>query len=265
MEKSRIAAAFLALFGGTIGMHKFYLRDPGGGIFYIVLMFMTARWFFFPVSMMLGIFDAIRFFSMSDTKFDAKYNKGIQQSRTRNRNIKRRSPSQTRKKSDIGMVRDRYEYNQSQSKVRDNPFKKSGDKKYKEFDLEEAIQDYKNALEINANDYDIHFNMAAVYSLLERKEESYHHIEQAVKLGLKDKSKIETIDDLAYLRIQKEFDSFKNNGYHRTKQNTIEAPKEDLFQDDVLLSQLNKLKDLRLRGLLSEKEFVYEKEKLLRK
>lgn len=261
MEKSRITAAFFALFGGAVGLHKFYLRDPGGGIFYIILLFMFSR--FFPVSMMLGIFDAVRFFSMSDESFDKKYNKNVPHTRGRNRRKVRQSPSQRRRKKDIGMVRDRYEYKETKSKVRDNPFKKSGDKKYKEFELEEAIQDYKSALEISENDSEIHFNMAAVYSLLEKKNESFYHLEQAINLGFQEKSKIGTIDDLAFLRIQEEFDSFKNNGYKRSTQNNIEAPKDDLLQDDVLLSQLNKLKDLRSRGLLSEKEFVYEKEKLL--
>ncbi|MBT8191746.1 MAG: NINE protein [Saprospiraceae bacterium] len=258
MERSRVAAAFIALIGGSIGLHKFYLKDPGGGIFYIILMFMTAR--FFPLTALLGIIDAIKLFSMSDEQFDRKYN------RRRQKNRRRKSyPSQSRDRRDLKMDREYYQYKQTVAKKRDNPFKKSGEKKYKEYDLEGAIDDFKNALEISPDNIDIHFNMAAVYSLMEKKDLSFFHLEEAVKLGFKDKDKIMTLDDLAYLRIQEEFEEFKNNGYSREAKEQKALPAENLLQDDVLLSQLNKLKDLRSRGLLSQKEFNYEKEKLFRK
>lgn len=266
MEKSRVAAAFMALFVGGFGVHKFYLRDPGAGIFYIILMFMTAR--LFPVSMLLGVLDAIRLFSKSDEQFDNKYNKkGSSRSprtRTRTRTRGKEAPSQRTR--EIKLERERYHYSQSGKKLRDNPFKRSGDKKYKEYDLEDALVDYDNALEINPDDEEIHFNLAAIYSLMENKDKSFFHLEKAVSLGFKDSQAIQTIDELAFLRIQPEFELFQANGYKREIKPALEAPKEeDLLQDDVLLSQLNKLKDLRSRGLLSQKEFNYEKEKLFRK
>ncbi|MBL0112636.1 MAG: TM2 domain-containing protein [Saprospiraceae bacterium] len=39
--KNRIVAGLLAIFGGAVGAHKFYLRKPGTGIFYFLCL-----WFF---------------------------------------------------------------------------------------------------------------------------------------------------------------------------------------------------------------------------
>ena len=77
-------------------------------------------------------------------------------------------------------------------------------------------------------------------------------------------NKVLEIDDFAFLRIQEDFEAFKEAGFKQEKAKSLEPPKDDLLQDDLLLSQLNKLKNLREKGLLSEKEFLYEKEKLLK-
>jgi TM2 domain-containing membrane protein YozV len=260
MRKSRVGAAFIALLGGFLGLHKFYLRDPGAGFLYVFLMIVTAR--IFPVSMLLGFFDAIKLFSMTDEKFDQKYNNVSSSFRTRaERRMTRKDEIAQRK---IVNERERYHYTAKTKRVRDNPFKRSGDLKYKDYDLEEAVEDYKKALDITPEDAEINFNMAAVYSLLEKKELSFYHLEKAISLGFSPE-KINTLDDLAFLRIQPEFESFKNNGFKLQGPKGIEMPKVDMIQGDLLLSQLNKLKDLRTRGLLSPKEFEYEKEKLLRK
>lgn len=148
-------------------------------------------------------------------------------------------------------------------RVRSNPFKKSGLKKYKEFDIEEAIIDFQKGLEIEPKDIALHFNLACAYSISEEKEKSYFHLSEAVKYGFKDFEKIQTHDDLAFIRIQNEFDDFKAGGYRYSTAKRIEV-KEENIQDDVLLSQLNKLAELRKKGLLSQDEFVLEKEKLLR-
>jgi len=266
MKRSRTTAALIALFGGAFGAHKFYLRDTGGGIFYLVLMFMTSGIFSFPITGLLGILDAFRLFSMSDEKFDAKYNKGARRQRQGRRS--QQFPTQrsrSRQSNDMIRQRQRSEIDNINAKKRANPFIKSGDEKYKDFDFEGAIDDYKKAMELTPDNPSLHYNMAATYSLLEQKEKSYHHIEKAIQYGFKDKNRILEKDAFAYLRIQNDFQEFKANGFRVTRQRSISPPSGDLLQDDVLLSQLNKLKDLRTRGLLSEKEFIYEKEKLLRK
>lgn len=261
-----MVAVALALFGGSFGLHKFYLNDPGGGVFYIILSAMTRG--FIPVATILGVIDAIRLFSMSTRQFDAKYNKGKrrQQRQQPSRSEVRRNNAGTTR-TNRGVVRERNRMNNRQitSKQRNNPFRKSADKKFAEYDLEGALDDYEKATEITPADKDMHFNLACIWSLKEDKEKSLYHLEEAINMGFKETDKISNIDELAYLRIQPEFDSFVANGYKKPRGQAPAPPKKDLLQDDALLAQLNKLKEMRDRGLLSEKEFSYEEERLKRR
>ena len=142
---------------------------------------------------------------------------------------------------------------------RANPYKKSGIRKYKEFALEEAIIDFEKGLEIQPNDVALHFNLACAYSLTEKKEKVLYHLDQAVANGYKDFARISSHDDLAYIRIQPEFEDFKNKGFKLSGKRV----EPSIAKDDVLLAQLNRLADLRKKGILSENEFVVERKKLL--
>lgn len=155
-----------------------------------------------------------------------------------------------------------------------NPFKKSGIAKYKEFDLDGAIADFEQGLAISEGDVALHWNITAAYSLTEKKDKAFFHLNRAVELGFIDFEKIQTHDDLAFLRIQPEFDDFKANGYklgarqaqQSRESKRLDAPEQtENLTDDILLSQLNKLAELRKKGLLSEQEFVTERKKLLRR
>lgn len=265
--KHKSTAAFLALIGGMIGLHKFYLDDKGSGIFYAFLSMITWDLFFWPVGAMLGVIDAIRLFSMSTAQFDAKYNKNKQRTTKGERGVGRvRTNQPARSSRDAAMQREQYKYNRDTRSNRSNPFRKSADQKFKDYDLEAALADYEKSAEISKPDKQMYFNMACIYSLLEKTDLSLSHLEKAMDLGYKDVEKIKTADELAYLRIQPEYQAFVDNGYKVvTKAKAVEPPKDDLLQDDVLLSQLNKLKELRNRGLLSDKEYSYEKEKLRRR
>lgn len=252
-ERGRLSAAMLAFFGGFLGLHKFYLRETGGGIFYVMLFFITTNMFYFPISAILGVFDAMRLLMMPDSVFNRKYNRHLIKE---NRGYRNNPQSKVYDKP---------------SRVKNNPFKKSGLKKYKEFELEEAILDFKKALEIDPSDQMIHFNLAGAYSLTEKKELIFQHLSRAVDMGFTDFEKIENHDDFAYLRIQPEFDDFKASGYrsHSAKANTrprnsLNSRKDNLLNDDVLLSQLNKLKELRDKGVITENDFTTESKKLLR-
>jgi TM2 domain-containing membrane protein YozV len=64
--KDKNLAAVLAFFGGSVGLHRFYLGQVGLGILYI---------FVFPLAAMIGVIDAIVLLSMNDADFEAKYNK----------------------------------------------------------------------------------------------------------------------------------------------------------------------------------------------
>ncbi len=157
---------------------------------------------------------------------------------------------------------------------RENPFKKTGVSKYKDYDIEGAIEDFQKGLELDPNDMALHFNLAAAYSLTEKTDQSYYHLAKAVENGFKDFEKIKTHDDLAFLRIQEGFEAFQENGYRLTSDTSsqtveeipdVEELPDQVIKDDILLSQLQKLSELRNKGLLSEKEYVVEKEKLMRR
>lgn len=65
--KNKSVAAILALLLGLFGIHKFYLKETGKGILYLLFCWTAIPCF-------LGIYDAIKLFTMSDNKFIEKYN-----------------------------------------------------------------------------------------------------------------------------------------------------------------------------------------------
>jgi TM2 domain-containing membrane protein YozV len=67
--KNKTTAGLLALFVGGIGIHKFYLGEGVQGFIYLILC-----WTFLPA--IAAFIDAVILFTMSDAKFDAKYNGG---------------------------------------------------------------------------------------------------------------------------------------------------------------------------------------------
>lgn len=277
--KDKNTAALYALFLGWFGVHRFYLRQPGLGILYILLVGTG-------ISVVLGIIDAIVLFSMDPEEFDRRYNdedgegsfehdryrryrrersdyrrkaEGAETRRERSSSSHaRRSRSSRQRPTRRSGTRQR----QTQRK-RVNPYKQSGIKKYKDFDLEAAIEDFKKGLEIDPNDISLNFNIACAYSLTEKVDLAYQHLSKAVENGFKDFEKIKTHDDLAYVRIQPRFEEFEKNGFRIGGQLQLDAPKEDLLSDDILLSQLKRLSELKEKGLITEKEFDIEKRKLM--
>ena len=146
---------------------------------------------------------------------------------------------------------------------RPNPYKKSGVEKYKEYDYDGAIEDFKKALEIDQNDIPTHFNIACAYSLTEDKEKAFYHLDKAIENGYKDFDKIQSHDAFAFIRIQDDFEDFVKNGYRLNKNQKASANGENMPDAD-LLEKLKKLAELRDTGILTEEEFLTQKEKLLR-
>lgn len=261
--RNRLIAAIFAMVGGVIGLHKFYLRDSGGSVFFIFLMFFSMV-SAFPFTFFLGLFDGFKLLGMSDEEFDRKYNRGFIQ---RNPQIERRREEQMKRyekvDTDRGFVR-------PPTKVRNNPFKATGLAKYKDFDLENAIEDFKQGLNLEPNDIALNFNIACAYSLTEKKRLAFEHLAKAVSLGFNDTERILTHDDLAFVRIQPEFEEFKKSEFRvlpREIQNEPRPSKsiEEQNEGEVFkLEQLKKLESLKQRGILSEIEYQKEKQRLTR-
>ena len=221
-----------------------------------VIFFMIAMFSKTPVFFLVAMF------------FFARHVMANQKANRQQREQRQQRPQQNRtrqtQRSDPRRRSEPVQRPHRSQRSRSNPFKKTGIQKYKDFEMEGAIADFKQGLAIDPRDVALHFNIAAAYSLTEDKDKAFYHISEAVKHGFKDFEKINTHDDLAYVRIQPEFDDFKENGYVLSKTKRQIPVKEEEVTDDVLLSQLNKLAEMRKKGLLSNDEFVLEKEKLLR-
>ncbi len=282
--KDKNLAGILGLFFGGLGVHRFYLGQIGLGILYL---------FFFYITWFIGIIDALVFFSMDQDEFDRKYNKDM----FREREYDRYDRYRDRDRYDRDRRREerderRYDRYQRRDQDRDermaeqqrrqeaggyrrppvkprNPYRESGIEKFKDYDYEGAVADFEKALEVDAKDVATHFNLACTYSLMERKDKSFYHLDRAVALGFDDLSRIKNHDALAFLRIQPEYEQFERNGFRLAPQ--LEAPKEDLLStrptvapvSTDLLEQLQRLGELREKGLLTEEEFVIQKKKLL--
>ncbi|MDZ4747105.1 MAG: NINE protein [Saprospiraceae bacterium] len=265
--RSKTAAGLFAFFLGWAGVHRFYLGQVGLGIFYVFLTFIS----FGIITGIMGLIDAIVFFSMTEEKFDLKYNsqQGMVPPIYNRRGQQGYPPvAQPRQRTPVPTTSGN---RKAPAREVQNPYKVNGIKKYKEFDLEGAIEDFVKGLEIHPRDISLHFNLACAYSLTEQVDKAYIHIDRAVALGFNDFEKLKTHDDLAFVRIQNRFEEFQKNAYRLEIPAVVtehtqppETPTEEPIQDDNLLSQLKRLAELRDRGLLSEQEFMIEKRKLTR-
>lgn len=228
LKKERDIAGLLALFFGFIGLHRFYLGQKGRGVLYILLAFTG-------ISAILGIIDAFTFFSMDHKSFDIKYN----------REFLRVLPQRDMEVSSKSKSEDR------------NTFVRSGKTKFLAYDYDGAILDFSKALESNPREIAAHFNIACAYSLNEQVEKALYHLDKAIQYGFDDFDKLRNHDALAFVRIQPEYLNFAKNGFRLpSTEAKITPPKKK--------EHLEKLEELRLRGLLTDEEFTIQKMKISR-
>lgn len=257
--KDKNAAGILALFLGWLGVHRFYLGQTGLGVLYLIFCW-------FPLIWLVSFIDAIVLLSMDPQRFDEKFN--------------RRQGMQLRPMSQQPDFERGGQYVNSHTRpvgrqvappaappvavARQNPFKQTGLEKFRDFDYLGAIADFNKSLEVAPKDVATHFNLACVYSLTESADKAFYHLDKAVALGFGDFQKIKQHHALAFLRIQKSFDSFEENGFRLTPDSKKPAPAPNLLESQPdLLDQLKKLANLREQGLLTEQEFVDQKRRLL--
>jgi len=225
-----------------------------------------------PAAAFIGLIDAVMFMLMDKKTFDAKYNKGTQQQQQR-----RRRTTSTRNNRRANPREQQYETRRSRKSpyqkmprniavpkaAKKNPFKITGIKKSKEYEFDEAIEDFKKAIEMSPRDVSLHFNLACAYSQTEQADKALYHLSKATAFGFKDFEKIKTHDDLAYVRIQEEFEAFEQNGFRIAETQKKAIAEEVEKEDDVLLEQLKRLVALREKGLITEKEYAEARRKLM--
>lgn len=271
--KEKNVAGILALFLGGLGVHRFYLGQTGLGIFYLIFCW-------FPVIWIVGLIDAIAFFSMDQEVFDRKYNRQYEKRRDTDfdrrdyrrsiREVQREDRRERRYERRYDTQRQRQYQRPKPRPPRSNPYKASGIKKYKDYDYDGAIEDFNKSLDIEPKDVATHFNLACAYSLNEKPDKAFFHLDRAVANGFNDFQRIKEHDALAFLRIQAEFETFEKNGFRLQQQPAEEGlpvsepeVQEEILEQPDLLEQLKRLGELREKGLLTEEEFTSQKRKLL--
>jgi len=251
--KDKTAAGLLALFLGFFGVHRFYLGQPGLGFVYLLFCW-------FPIMWMIAVIDAILLFTMDEEVFDVKYNRRFREGGNRRQTNNR--PSYHRQHQ---TNRDQRNVNQGKSKSRNlnNPYREKAIKNYQDYDFKEAIKHFKKSLEINSNDKNVHFILSCCYSLTEKTSESLFHLSKSIEQGFNDFEKINSHDALAYLRIQPEYEDFKAKGYQKNKEINAPTQEEERLLDDVVLTKIQRLGELREKGFITNEEFESQKRKLL--
>jgi TM2 domain-containing membrane protein YozV len=272
-NKNKITAAMLAFFTGFFGGQFLYLRRPGLFALFLLVSIFSAT----IIPTILSFIHGFMLLKMSDHEFDRKYNRDFKAyhsdtlDRRRQKQMKSyqeeyRRPARSGKKPELKP--------QSKTQTQVSFLKKSGIQKYKNFDINEAIGDFSKALELAPHDPSLHFNLACSYSLNENRELAFHHLKLAVTYGLNDMERILNHDDLAFVRIQPEFDSFRKSGFMQNplneknpkeiKTNSENNSYQKVNENDTLLAQISQLSELRKKGVLSEEEFLFEKKKIMR-
>lgn len=294
--KNKKVAARLALFGGQLGLHRFYLGQRPLAYFY-----------FFPfLGALIGVLDAVILSSMDEATFNRRYNldqynpgKGVdrrgapvrttsrsriheQRQRERSQREERRRANQTarRRPASDKSGRRRNPVGKAPAKVGKNrpepghAERQAGLRYFREFEYDRAIIAFERAIEANPGDVASHFNLACSHSCEENANEAFFHLDRAVALGFTDFERIQTHDSLAFLRVQPRYADFEANGYRLTddraeQEVVLEEPvkEESLVElpeiNDDLLEQLQRLATLREKGLLTENEFTAQKQRLL--
>jgi class 3 adenylate cyclase/TM2 domain-containing membrane protein YozV len=237
-------AGFLAFFFGIFGIHRFYLGQRKQGIinlaFALVAIFVAPGLSkFLPIPVIIGVVEAIIFWSMSRQDFDVKYNPHLVETR---QETVYQPPQDYR--TDKSFLENRFidMWNRALEE-------------YDKFEYEKAVVFLKKAAEIKNDDVEVHFMLARCFSLLEKAEQALLQLDTAVAFGMSDFEKIEWNADLAFLRLQPIYEAFSKNGYRLPKEIHEDNVPLDLNLTPDLLDQLNKLQKLRKDGVLAEDEY----------
>ena len=246
--KNKWVAVLLAIMAGGFGVHRFYLRQPELGLLYIGIYFWMS--FFkilsFPLSTLLGWYDAYRLLMMDQNEFDRRYNSHNFRDRYGNR--RDQTKEQTSRQGKYILLDEdenttqksrRGYFDLYKNKKKSESHKQSGIKKFKNYDIKGAIEEFKLALDLNHNDTATHFNIACAYSVSEKAIEAFKHLDEATSLGFKDFDKIMTHESLAYIRVMPEFETFKANQF-RLSSDILQSL--NLSKQEEIL-ELNKIRE----------------------
>lgn len=289
--KNKNVAGILAFTTGMLGVHRFYLGQKSLGVVYFLATFIgimitaasdgEAPFILAPLA--IAFIDSILFFVMPNEEFDKKYN--VEQEDNGRPMASRRFRTEGYVKTKSASRR-----RPNAKKAFDDPHKRMGIERFREFDYLGAIESFQKSLNQNYESPSTHFNLACAYSMLELPKDAFFHIEKAVEFGFDAYDKINRHQALAYLRTHPDFNTFVKNDYKvisalpqaqtdiaNLDQSSVRDSEEEPFeklelkdpepapvQTDNLLDQLLALGELKEKGLLTAEEFNAQKQKLLR-
>ncbi len=92
-------------------------------------------------------------------------------------------------------------------------FKQSGIKELNQYDLPAARSYFNKTLTILPDHAETYFLLACIDSLEEQKADAFSKLEKAIELDLTGRDRILKEDKLAYLRIQPEFEAFRDRHF----------------------------------------------------
>lgn len=135
---------------------------------------------------------------------------------------------------------------------------------YTKFDYQGAAELYEDALDMDLSDGDSRVLAARCYSLLEDAESAYRHLRRAVLLKANNLDIISKDEGFAWLRMREDYTRRRRAGYGPVEPlvGTNTPPSLPPRQDNIL-ERLEKLGELKERGLLDDDEFIREKKRLL--
>lgn len=84
-----------------------------------------------------------------------------------------------------------------------------------EYDISAAKDHLQKALQMDADDPEIHLGLACCYSIEEDAPRAFAALQKAVDCELSDPDRILTHDQLAYVRLHPAFADFRESGYRR--------------------------------------------------
>lgn len=259
--KNKWMAAILALFLGSWGIHRFYLRQTEMGLLYIGMsIFLSFKLLGFSPTMLLGWYDAFKLMMMSEQEFDQKYNS--MHFRDRYGNKRKHTPDQSARQGkyilldedEVTTQKTGGYFEKFKTEKEASTFKQSGIKKLKDFDIQAAIEDFKKAIEKNPNDIATHYNLACAYSLNENAIESFKHLDLAVQLGFHEGGKIQMQEELAYIRVLPVYEKFKNNRFRLTQEMVDELKSIE----NNLLEELKKQKEIQTQAPRSSYSVLFQ-------
>lgn len=96
-----------------------------------------------------------------------------------------------------------------------NREKSAGIAKLNAYSLEEALELFEKALDIDPDDPEIHFHKACAYSVMERPLDAFESLKLAVEHGLSQTEAILNHDMLAYVRMNPAFEGFLASDFSR--------------------------------------------------